>query len=64
MPLKGGEEVLRDLQGQTAPPIIVLTADIQSPIRDESLKLGARDFVNKPVDTANYIKNIRNILRD
>ncbi len=31
-------------------PIIVITADIQDITRDDCLKLGARAFLNKPVD--------------
>lgn len=49
MPELDGFGVLRALkeQGSTI-PIIVLTSDIQAPVREQCLELGARVFLNKP----------------
>jgi two-component system OmpR family response regulator len=43
-----GFEVLRQLQGKTATPIIVLTAQSELDERVEAFRLGAIDFVPKP----------------
>lgn len=51
MPEYDGFAVLRDAR-DTVPeiPIVVITADIQDLTRDECMELGARAFLNKPVD--------------
>lgn len=49
MPEVDGFEVLRKLQEQGSKiPVIILTADIQAPVRDECMQLGASKFLNKP----------------
>ena len=51
MPEVQGFDVLRELQGrQISTPILVITADIQTEVKDECLALGAAAFVNKPVN--------------
>ncbi len=49
MPEVDGFEVLKTLQEQGSKiPIIVLTSDIQVPVREQCLELGAKVFLNKP----------------
>ncbi|MDQ6988238.1 MAG: response regulator [Mariprofundaceae bacterium] len=49
MPEMSGIEVLQILQHQSnTPPIVVLTADIQSSVQQQCLALGAFAFLNKP----------------
>jgi len=51
MPDYDGFSVLKDAGEQGLDvPIIVITADIQDITRDDCLKLGARAFLNKPVN--------------
>jgi len=50
MPVIDGFEFLEDLQSRGDPtPAIVLTADIQDSVREICEELGARDFLNKPI---------------
>ncbi|MCI0564632.1 MAG: response regulator [Nitrososphaera sp.] len=50
MPVLGGMEVLRKLQEvEAAPPLIILTAYGSIPNAVEAMKLGAIDFLEKPV---------------
>jgi len=49
MPVMDGFAVLKALQDYPdAPPVVVLTADIQDSVRAECLSLGAKIFLNKP----------------
>lgn len=51
MPEYDGFAVLKDAGEEALGiPIIVITADIQEITRDDCLSLGARAFLNKPVD--------------
>ena len=51
MPDYDGFAVLTDAREKgLAIPIVVITADIQDITRDDCLKLGAKAFLNKPVD--------------
>ena len=51
MPDYDGFSVLKDAKEQGLDiPIIVITADIQEITRDDCLNLGAKAFLNKPVD--------------
>jgi CheY-like chemotaxis protein len=50
MPVLDGPEFLRRLRsGERQPPVIVLTADIQSSSQAICAELGARGFLNKPL---------------
>jgi CheY-like chemotaxis protein len=49
MPDLGGLQALKALQQQRSKvPVIVLTADVQEPIRKECMDLGAVDVLHKP----------------
>lgn len=51
MPEYDGFAVLRDAREQGLDiPIVVITADIQDITRNDCMELGARAFLNKPVD--------------
>ena len=49
MPGIGGIGFLKEIQGKTTTAIIVLSADIQTSVKEECLSLGATDFLNKPI---------------
>jgi response regulator RpfG family c-di-GMP phosphodiesterase len=44
-------------------PVLVVTADDSSDARRRALSMGARDFVTKPVDPAEVISRVRNLLQ-
>ncbi len=63
MPELDGIGLLKKLQAlQNKTPVVVITADIQEPVKLECMSLGAKAFFNKPFDTAallNHIKELR-----
>ena len=63
MPEMRGEEVLQTLRDQgLGIPVIVLTADIQESTRQQCLQLGAVAFINKPLQKAELLDAIRQVL--
>jgi len=44
-------------------PILVLTADITEKAKRRALELGARDFLNKPIDHVELVLRVRNLLQ-
>jgi CheY-like chemotaxis protein len=49
MPELDGFEVLKKLQEMKSTiPIVILTSDIQEPVKKQCLELGALEFINKP----------------
>ena len=63
MPEVDGFEVLRKLQEQgTTIPIVILTADIQAPVREQCLQLGATKFLNKPFNKEQMKEALEEIL--
>ena len=67
MPLRGGAEILEDLAFLTDEPnwmpVLVLTADIAADTKRRALALGARDFLTKPIDRAEVLLRVRNLLQ-
>jgi response regulator RpfG family c-di-GMP phosphodiesterase len=67
MPKLTGFEVLGRVREHLVPPqtlpVLVVTADDSSDARRRALSLGARDFVTKPVDPAEVISRVRNLLQ-
>ncbi|GAA3910542.1 hypothetical protein GCM10022228_21900 [Halomonas cibimaris] len=55
-------EQLREHFGQHAPPIIVLTAQVDDATRHRALGMGVRDFLTKPFKHDEVLQRIRNIL--
>lgn len=43
-------------------PIVMVTADTESDVRNKALDLGAYDFLNKPVDKIELLARVRNLL--
>lgn len=67
MPDPDGLELLRRLRGVRMSlgflPVIVLTADAGHVARNSALILGADEFMTKPVDRAEVVLRVRNLLR-
>jgi signal transduction histidine kinase len=65
MPHVDGYEVmsqLQELSDDDYVPVLVLTAQTDMQTRIQALEAGARDFLNKPVDHAEALNRIRNLL--
>jgi putative two-component system response regulator len=67
MPGQTGYEVMtaiRDLMSEPESlPVLVLTADLGVEARHRALAMGARDFVSKPIDHAELLLRVRNVLQ-
>lgn len=67
MPHCDGFAVMAQLAAQLSPqeymPILVLTGDITSEVKERALSSGASDFLSKPFDTNEVILRIKNLLR-
>src|SRR5688572_23548172 len=59
-----GLDALRSLapSGEAAPPVAVLSAPADSVARTESLALGAKDFIAKPVDDEEVRVRVGNLV--
>lgn len=65
MPGIDGLEFMRRfsaLAGRQETPVIMITADLEREVRYQALELGARDFLNKPIDRAELTARIKNQL--
>ena len=63
LPLKSGEEILRELRTRKDTPVIVLSAKNAVSNRIELLRLGADDFICKPFDIDEVILRIEAVLK-
>lgn len=66
MPGMSGLELLEKLRREledTAPAVIVLTAQIDEATRHEALRLGAQDFLTKPFNHIEVLQRINNTLQ-
>lgn len=63
LPLKSGEEILRELRKGKRTPVIVISAKSDVNNRIELLRLGADDFVCKPFDIDEVVLRIEAVLR-
>jgi len=52
----------RAIPGHKEIPLVMVTADIESDIRNRALELGAHDFLTKPVDKTELTARVRNLL--
>jgi putative two-component system response regulator len=43
-------------------PVIMVTADAESDVKLRALELSAHDFLNKPIDKAEFLARVRNLL--
>lgn len=65
MPEIDGLEFMRRLHmlpGRQNTPVIMITADLEREVRYTALELGARDFLNKPIDRAELTARLKNQL--
>lgn len=63
LPLKSGEEILRELRVKKNTPVIILSAKNAVHNRIELLRLGADDFICKPFDIDEVVLRIDAVLR-
>lgn len=63
MPGEDGLSVLRSLQGDDSPRVIMLTAAGETVDRIVGLEMGADDYLPKPVDLRELVARIRAVLR-
>ena len=63
LPMKSGEEILREVRNRKNTPVIVLSAKNAVYNRIELLRLGADDFICKPFDIDEVILRIDAVLR-
>ncbi|MCM1037921.1 MAG: response regulator transcription factor [Ruminococcus sp.] len=63
LPLKSGEEVLRELRRSKSTPVVVLSAKNAVYNRIELFRLGADDFISKPFDIDEVTLRIEAVLR-
>jgi putative two-component system response regulator len=67
MPVRSGPEILEDVAFLTDEPnwmpVLVLTADSAPDTKRRALSLGARDFLTKPIDVAEVLLRVRNLLQ-
>jgi putative two-component system response regulator len=52
----------RALPGKADTPLLMVTADHGSDVRYRALRLGAIDFLNKPLDGAEFLARVKNML--
>lgn len=65
MPGLDGLEFMRQLKmlpERAATPVIMITADLEREVRYAALELGARDFLTKPLDRAEFTARVKNQL--
>lgn len=55
-------EAFKELPGKKDVPIVMITADSDKEIRYKALKLGANDFLSKPIDNSELIARTKNML--
>lgn len=63
LPMKSGEEILRELRVTKNTPVIILSAKNEVNNRIELLRLGADDFICKPFDIDEVFLRIDAVLR-
>ncbi len=55
-------ELFRKLDGRAEIPVVMITAINEKDIRYKALQSGANDFLNKPVDTTEFLARAKNML--
>ena len=68
MPNVTGFDILEQLKtlggGENHVPVLVLTADVTNKTKHHALRLGAKDYLTKPLDQAEVLLRIRNLLEN
>jgi len=66
MPHMDGFQIMESIRPHIPPneylPILVITGDRDSLVRERALSVGARDFLNKPFDVSEVLLRIKNLL--
>ncbi len=52
----------RAMRGKSSIPLVMITADTESDVRQQALELTANDFLNKPVDKNELTARVKNML--
>ncbi len=66
MPYLDGFAVLRQLQSRSGKmflPVLMITGDTDTSVREQALATGATDFLHKPFDPTEVVLRLRNLLR-
>ena len=63
LPMKTGEEVLRELRAVKNTPVIIISAKLEVYNRIELFRLGADDYITKPFDIDEVMLRIQAVLR-
>jgi putative two-component system response regulator len=66
MPYLDGFAVLRQIQSRRAEmflPVLMMTGDTESAVKEQALATGATDFLNKPFEATEVVLRLRNLLR-
>jgi DNA-binding NtrC family response regulator len=64
MPKVNGLEALRSIKSERSDIAVIIATGYQSAeIAEETIKLGACDYITKPFDKENVLKTIKNCLR-
>lgn len=56
-------ERMRAMPGRGEVPLLMVTANVDRELRRRALEIGATDFLQKPVDRAEFTTRVRNMLR-
>ncbi len=55
-------QAFREMEGKKEIPVVMITAVNEKDIRYKALEAGANDFLNKPVDTTEFLARAKNML--
>jgi putative two-component system response regulator len=55
-------KIIRDTPSTKHLPVIILTAHFEEEVKYHALKLGANDFLSKPIDSFELLPRVRNLL--
>lgn len=55
-------EAFRNLEQRASTPVVMVTSSEVKDVRYMALQLGATDFLNKPVDSIEFLARVRNLL--
>lgn len=63
MPIITGQEILAKMnEANINIPTLIVTADIQLAVREDCINLGAKGFIEKPVDKSSLLDAVSEIL--
>lgn len=63
MPILNGTELVRRFRASHPDvPVLMITANHETPLRHEALKIGVTDFLTKPIDNVEFLARAANML--